>query len=137
MDTLLNFENLTGTSHNDTLGGDANNNVIDAGSGTDTITGAGGDDTLTGGSGADTFVYAAGAGADTITDFDADVSGGQDLINISAFGINAGDFGTRVTIQDLGSDTLITIDGTVTITLSGVTGDGDNVITQSDFILGP
>lgn len=105
--------------------------------GDDTFTGGAGADILTGGSGADTFVYAAGAGADTITDFDADATGGQDFIDLTAFGITGGDFGSRVTIADLGSDTLITIDGTVTITLSGVTGDGDNVITQSDFIFGP
>jgi hypothetical protein len=37
----------------------------------------------------------------------------------------------------MGSDTLITIDGVNTILLSGVTGDGNNVITQSDFIFGP
>jgi hypothetical protein len=87
--------------------------------------------------GADTFVYAAGAGNDTISDFDADAASGQDLIDITAFGITAGDFGARVTITDLGASTLVTIDGSVTITLTGVTGDGDNIITSADFLLGP
>jgi Ca2+-binding RTX toxin-like protein len=137
LDTLTGFENLTGSAHADTLTGNAGGNTILGGDGGDTLNGGNGNDTLTGGIGADTFVYAAGAGADTITDFDADAAGGQDLVDISGFGINAGDFGTRVTITDLGSDTLITIDGSVTITLTGVTGDANNVITQSDFILGP
>jgi hypothetical protein len=42
-----------------------------------------------------------------------------------------------VTITDLGASTLVTIDGSVTITLTGVTGDGDNIITSADFLLGP
>jgi hypothetical protein len=82
-------------------------------------------------------VYAGGAGTDTITDFDADATSGQDFIDLTAFGINAGDFGARVSITDLGADTRIIIDGSVTIFLTGVNGSGDNVITQTDFILGP
>ena len=35
-DTLSNFENLTGSAFNDTLGGDANDNVLDGGDGNDT-----------------------------------------------------------------------------------------------------
>ena len=34
-DTLLNFENLTGSAFNDTLSGDGNNNTLDGGAGTD------------------------------------------------------------------------------------------------------
>jgi len=37
MDTLLNVENLTGSSHNDTLQGNGGNNVLDGGSGIDTV----------------------------------------------------------------------------------------------------
>lgn len=36
-DTLLNFENLTGSSYNDTLEGNSGNNVLDGGNGTDTL----------------------------------------------------------------------------------------------------
>jgi hypothetical protein len=37
IDTLTNFQNLTGSASNDTLEGDANNNVLDGGAGTNTV----------------------------------------------------------------------------------------------------
>jgi hypothetical protein len=80
---------------------------------------------------------AAGCGNDTINNFDAWAVGGQDFIDVSAFGINAGNFAARVAIIDVGSDTVIRIDDTYFITLKNVTGDGDNSISDADFILGP
>jgi Ca2+-binding RTX toxin-like protein len=44
-DMLLNFENLTGSAFDDTLGGSAGANVIDGGAGADVMSGAAGDDT--------------------------------------------------------------------------------------------
>ena len=44
-DTLSNFENLTGSSFNDTLSGDSLPNLIDGGAGADTMSGGVGDDT--------------------------------------------------------------------------------------------
>ena len=82
----------------------------------------------------DTFVYAAGAGNDTINDFDAWAVGGQDFLDVSAFGIDAGNFAARVAIIDTGADTVVRIDGTYFITLKNVSGDGDNVITSDDFL---
>ena len=52
------------------------------GGGDDELYGDGGADTLTGGTGADTFVFAAGDGADTITDFTPEEG---DRIDLSAF----------------------------------------------------
>nr|NJM02841.1 S8 family serine peptidase [Desulfobacula sp.] len=52
----------------DELVGNADDERMYGGSDEDTITGRGGDDTLTGGIGADHFMFAAGAGQDTITD---------------------------------------------------------------------
>ncbi|ANP45409.1 hypothetical protein [Candidatus Viadribacter manganicus] len=43
----------------------------------------------------------------------------------------------RVAIIDTGADTVIRIDDTYFITLKNVSGDGDNVITQADFVFGP
>src|SRR5213078_4111770 len=43
-DTLSGFENLTGSTHDDTLTGDANNNVIDGGLGADQMAGGSGND---------------------------------------------------------------------------------------------
>jgi Ca2+-binding RTX toxin-like protein len=135
--SISGFANLQGGAGSDSLTGDSAANKIVGGDGDDTIAGLGGNDTLTGGLGNDTFVYAAGAGSDTIADFDADATGGQDLLDITGFGINAGDFGARVSIVDAGSQTIVTIDGSVVITLQGVDGNGANIITQADFLLGP
>ena len=43
-DTVSNFENLTGSSFNDTLAGTAGANVIEGGAGNDVVTGGAGDD---------------------------------------------------------------------------------------------
>ncbi|HEX5957219.1 MAG TPA: hypothetical protein VFY92_01000, partial [Hyphomicrobiaceae bacterium] len=78
--------------------------------------------------------FAAGFGNDIISDFDANPSSGQDLLDISGLGITAETFATSVLIEALGSDTLVTI-GTDTILLQGVDGTGTNIITQEDFLL--
>jgi Ca2+-binding RTX toxin-like protein len=105
------------------------------GAGDDHITGGAGADNLTGGLGQDVFVYTGALGNDTINDFDAWADGGQDLLDISGMGINAGNFGARVAIIDTGSDTVVRIDDTIFITLKNVTGDGDNSISSADFLL--
>jgi hypothetical protein len=79
-------------------------------------------------------VFAAGFGNDVIAGFDANPASGQDLLDISALGISAATFAASVLIQDLGSDTLVTI-GTGSILLQGVDGTGTNLITQQDFLL--
>ena len=133
--SIANFVHLQGGAGADSLTGDGANNKFIGGDGDDAITGLGGNDTITGGLGNDTFVYAAGAGNDAIADFDANAAGGQDVLDIAGFGITALDFGARVTIFDAGANTIVTIDGSVIITLNGVDGNGDNVITAADFLL--
>ncbi len=144
-DTLSGVENVTGGGGGDTIAGDSFVNVLAGGGGADFLNGLDGNDTLrgdagadvlVGGAGADAFVFSVGGGADQVNDFDADAAGGQDALNIAAFGITALDFSARVSIADQGANTLVTIDGAATMLLLGVTGDGDNIITQSDFILG-
>ncbi|MBC7281297.1 hypothetical protein [Hoeflea sp.] len=54
-DTFQNFENLTGSAHNDTLEGTRGTNVLKGGAGDDILVGRGGADTLEGGDGNDTF----------------------------------------------------------------------------------
>ena len=110
-------------------------NVLTGGTGADTITGGAGHDLSNGGLGNDVFVFGPGSGNDTIAGFDANLATGQDLLDISAFGITAANFGARVSVTDLGADTRVTIDGSDTIALLGVDGNGQNVITQGDFIL--
>ena len=84
-------DDLYGGSGDDTLYGDGGNDVLQGGAGRDELYGGGGNDelygdggadSLTGGTGADTFVFAAGDGADTITDFTPEEG---DRIDLSAF----------------------------------------------------
>jgi len=84
---------LEGGIGNDALFGEEGEDSLDGGAGRDTLTGGAGDDTLTGGAGDDVFVYTAGSGADTITDFGAGNSGptsdgdqtNNDFVNLSGF----------------------------------------------------
>ena len=67
-DTLLNFENLTGSNYNDKLTGNATANTLIGGAGNDTLTGGAGNDLLIGGTGLDKLY--GGTGADKF-DFNA------------------------------------------------------------------
>ena len=73
---------LQGGADDDTLYGDAGRDDLYGDGGDDELHGDGGADSLTGGTGADTFVFAAGDGADTITDFTPEEG---DRIDLSAF----------------------------------------------------
>ncbi|MDQ3878552.1 MAG: hypothetical protein M3290_09435 [Actinomycetota bacterium] len=68
-DTLVGFENVTGSSGADTLTGNDQNNVLQGGLGSDQLDGAGANDTLQGGAGAD--VLTPGLGVDSIDYFDS------------------------------------------------------------------
>ncbi len=54
--SVQNFENVTGSSYDDSIAGDANANILIGGSGNDTFSGGGGQDTIEGGSGVNTLV---------------------------------------------------------------------------------
>ncbi|GHC27846.1 hypothetical protein GCM10007291_30080 [Gemmobacter nanjingensis] len=98
-DSIRNFENVTGTSRNDTIAGDHKGNLLEGGKGADLLSGAAGKDTLDGGEGVDTltggdgkdvFVITPGAtnGPDKITDF----TFGTDALSIrqpAATGVSA------------------------------------------------
>jgi Ca2+-binding RTX toxin-like protein len=143
-DTLLRIENVIGGAGNDRIAGDNEANVLNGGAGNDTISGAGGADTLIGGlgndslngaAGSDVFVFAPGFGKDTISGFDFTPAGGQDLLDISAFGITSASFASRVVLADLGADIKVTIDGDANQTIALVNAQLVSNITQSDFIL--
>ena len=88
------IENVEGSRHADSLTGDgmanrlwglAGDDTLGGGAGNDTLNGGPGNDNLTGGAGNDIFVFSPddGYGEDVITDF----STADDMLNLSAFGI--------------------------------------------------
>jgi Ca2+-binding RTX toxin-like protein len=124
-------DTLTGAAGNDTLDGGEGNDTVNGGAGDDILIGGAGNDTIAAtGTGFDTLVFAPGFGDDTVTGFDANPTGGQDFIDISAYNGLA-----TVVITDQGANTLIEI-GDDSILLMGVNGVGANAITHpDDFIL--
>ncbi len=77
VDTLSGFENLTGSSFNDTLTGNALNNILNGGDGADTLDGFSGDDQMFGGAGNDGMRGSGGADH-------YDGGAGIDLVNFAA-----------------------------------------------------
>ncbi|MGJ8605509.1 MAG: Hint domain-containing protein [Marivita sp.] len=86
-------DDLFAGTGNDQLEGGDGNDTLDGWIGNDTITGGTGDDQIIGGDGNDTFVYVAGDGIDTISDFnfgntgalnDNDITN-NDRIDLSTF----------------------------------------------------
>jgi subtilisin family serine protease len=107
---------LWGGKDNDTLRGGKDNDTLFGDLGDDILYGDLGDDILNGGEGNDLFVFAQGSGNDTIEDFTVS----QDRIDLTAYGFIFGS--TSPNITDDGSKTLIDLDGTNKITLTGVAG---------------
>ena len=95
-DTLLGgdgSDTLFGGGDDDQLDGGSDDDTLDGWTGNDTLTGGLGNDLLIGSDGNDTFVYVAGDGTDTITDFnfgntgtlnDGDITN-NDRIDLSSF----------------------------------------------------
>ncbi|WP_458371007.1 peroxidase family protein [Pseudomonas fluorescens] len=111
--------------------GNGLDNIIVGGAGNDVLSGGGGNDVMSGEVGNDSFVFAAaGFGNDTILNFGANPVG-QDLLNITALGINSATFAANVTITANGADTVVGI-GADTIHLVGV---NSAAVDQTDFIL--
>ncbi|MDP3746269.1 MAG: right-handed parallel beta-helix repeat-containing protein [Phenylobacterium sp.] len=105
---------ITGNVGTNRLSGGAGADTIDGGAGADVLLGETGNDVLTGGDGADRFIFGRGSGNDVITDFG--VSGARESIDYSAYA----KAGVKLTIIDLGADTLIQFDTGNSIRLTGV-----------------
>jgi Ca2+-binding RTX toxin-like protein len=97
---------MRGTSGNDTITGSAWN---------DTLAGGAGNDTLSGGGGDDVFVFRAGLGQDTVTDFTA----GHDVLEFRD-GVFADAASALAAATTSGNDTIITIDATNSVLLQNV-----------------
>lgn len=115
-------------SGDDIVRGGAGNDTLDGGSGNDRIEGGAGNDVLTGGSGLDVFVFAAGFGKDTITDFRLSGSS-ADMLEFDA-DIFA-DFDAAIAAaEQIGGDTVFTIDADTVLTLKNVALAS---LSQNDF----
>ncbi|WP_417518115.1 beta strand repeat-containing protein [Minwuia sp.] len=83
-DTLIGFENATGSAQDDVLAGNASANVLTGNAGDDTLAGAGGADVLAGGDGTDTADFSALVATVTV-DLDAgSFSDGTDTGTLSS-----------------------------------------------------
>jgi Ca2+-binding RTX toxin-like protein len=112
---------LKGYMDADKLEGSAGRDVLYGGDGDDRIVGYGGNDYLNGGHGADTFVFGATDGSDVIADFTI----GSDKLSLPN--------DQAIVVSQSGSDTLITINGSNSIRLMGVssTNNVGGVITSA------
>lgn len=121
--TLSGNDVITGSLISDEIYGGGGKDTIKAGSGVDHIEGGAGNDRLSGQGQSDHFIFNAGDGKDTITDFDA-VGGAlaQDYIDTDL---------TALTIKQSGDNTIIDFGGGDTITLLGVKASD---VGDSDFI---
>lgn len=109
-----NADTMNGTALEDVLNGVGGADKLVGAAGADTLNGGLGNDTLTGGVGADRFIFSGVFGKDVITDFEA-----NDVIRL-----DAAQFANFAAVQShaaqVGLDTVITLDASNTITLTGV-----------------
>ena len=110
------YDRLYGEEGDDSIDGGADGDQLYGGSGDDYLSGGAGDDRLYGDSGSDTFVFEAGHGTDTVSDF----ADGEDMIDLSAL--------TGITAF---SDLTITADGTTAVI--DLSSQGGGTIRLEDF----
>ncbi|MGL4449302.1 MAG: peroxidase family protein, partial [Shewanella sp.] len=123
---------ITTGAGNDKLLGMAGNDTLRAGAGNDFIEGGVGNDILFGQAGNDIFAFGLASGRDTIRDFDANPTGGQDYIDLGQYGITTDNFAQRVTLQQalVGTATDVILDTDNIITLTGI---NKTSVTLADF----
>ncbi|MCD6072285.1 MAG: hypothetical protein K0S42_2801, partial [Microvirga sp.] len=141
-DTLANFENVTGSNHNDTIVGSSGNNILKGGDGDDTLEGGYGDDRLEGGAGRNTARYSSfldarvdlsitvaqstgGYGRDTLLDID-NLEGGSGADTFIGNGENnrlVGNAGNDTLTGGGGNDTLDGGSGQDMAVFSGASGE--------------
>jgi len=113
-------DTIDGDTGADTLLGGQGNDSIRGGGSDDYISGDRGDDTVTGGPGADTFHAFAGSGIDRVLDFNR-AEGDRVLL----------DPGTTFHVDQIGADTVVTLDGggeVVLVAVQASTLNGDWIV---------
>ncbi|WP_426955004.1 beta strand repeat-containing protein [Muricoccus radiodurans] len=125
-DTIVGFENVTGSAFADSLTGDAGANALNGAGGDDTVAGGAGVDTLTGAAGTDTLDYTASAAGVTVNLTTSAASGGDaqgDVIsgfeNVTGSGLAdelTGDAGANALNGAGGNDTIAGLAGADTLT---------------------
>lgn len=121
-------DSLQGDTGNDDLFGGKGEDTLGGGSGADLLSGGRGDDTLTGGADGDTFVFRAGWGHDSVTDFVK----GEDVLDLTAFGyFSLADFQAEVADRRLPGGIEFQFDTGETLTVIGLTR---NTLTADDFV---
>ena len=136
-------DTMSGGSGNDSMSGGIGNDVMDGGSGADamdggtgndslgggigndTLLGGAGNDTLTGGAGRDVFAFAAGSGADVVTDLDLTLVDGQFTDRFDVSGLrdaqgNPVNWADATVTSDGAGGALVTFPGGETIRLVGI-----------------
>jgi Ca2+-binding RTX toxin-like protein len=112
---------LMGNSGANRLEGLGGSDQLDGRGGSDRLVGGLGADILTGGTGNDTFVFTAGGGHDTITDFGLS---GDDVLEISGYQ-------SYSELRQIGSDTLVVFSDSDAVLLKDVTSTS---LSSSDFV---
>jgi Ca2+-binding RTX toxin-like protein len=112
---MVDVENVTGGTVNDTITGSALDNVLDGGAGNDTISGGLGNDTLRGGVGNDTLNGDAG---DDVFDEGAAISGNDTITG--GIGVDKVDYSARIVA--------------LVVKMDGVTASGDTANSEADVI---
>ena len=94
-----------------------------------------GGEAAAGGLGDDTFVFRAGQGADTITDFSPLAASNNDVVQLVGFGASFDSFVEIIAVAtQVGADTVLDFGGGQTLTLQSVTLGS---LTAGDFMFGP
>jgi serralysin len=135
-DDLLkgNFGNdtLKGGNGNDDIRGNQGNDTLYGNLGNDRLEGGGGDDNIYGGGGNDTIVFGTFGGHDTVYAFDANPTGGQDLIDLSSLDLSSESFATNVSITATEGGTLVSLQSGDTLFLKDIV---TSTVTINDFLL--
>jgi Ca2+-binding RTX toxin-like protein len=151
-DSVVNIENIKGSTAADTLHGDNANNILEGNAGDDTIEGGMGDDTLSGGTGSDTVSFENAANGIEINLKIADeqdtkvgndvISGFENVLGSSHDDTIEGDSGDNILDGGAGEDTVSYADAqnSVTVDLSQTstqnTGDGTDTLKNFENLIG-